>query len=129
MLALHRLLMVLRSPFVSLYSTPTLTSPQIAPVQQLAWYPNGDGYKLGTDRRTLRKSDDLESLHKWMVQHTDNGNITRQEAVSMVPPLALNVSPHHKCLDMCAAPGSKTTQVSLPLLLLVTDSCSSSRSS
>ena len=46
-----------------------------------------------------------------MIQHTDSGNITRQEAVSMVPPLALNVAPHHKCLDMCAAPGSKTSQV------------------
>lgn len=31
--------------------------------------------------------------------------------VSMVPPLALNVLPHHRCLDMCAAPGSKTTQI------------------
>lgn len=29
----------------------------------------------------------------------------------MVPPLALNVEPHHKCLDMCAAPGSKTSQL------------------
>jgi hypothetical protein len=46
-----------------------------------------------------------------MIEHTDNGNITRQEAVSMVPPLALNVQPHHRCLDMCAAPGSKTTQI------------------
>ena len=46
-----------------------------------------------------------------MKQHTDNGNITRQEAVSMVPPLALNVEPSHKCLDMCAAPGSKTSQL------------------
>lgn len=36
-------------------------------------------------------------------------------AVSMVPPLALNVSPHHKCLDMCAAPGSKTSQVIIAL--------------
>ena len=34
-----------------------------------------------------------------------------ESIVSMVPPLALNVSPHHKCLDMCAAPGSKTSQV------------------
>ena len=31
--------------------------------------------------------------------------------VSMIPPLALNVEPHHKCLDMCAAPGSKTSQL------------------
>ncbi|KAH0618043.1 hypothetical protein JD844_016993 [Phrynosoma platyrhinos] len=40
-----------------------------------------------------------------------NGNISRQEAVSMIPPLLLNVQPHHKILDMCAAPGSKTAQL------------------
>lgn len=29
----------------------------------------------------------------------------------MVPPLFLDVHPHHAVLDMCAAPGSKTVQV------------------
>jgi 16S rRNA C967 or C1407 C5-methylase (RsmB/RsmF family) len=77
----------------------------------MIWYPNGLGYKLGTDRRNIRKVQALQGLHQWMIQHTDNGNITRQEAVSMVPPLALDVQPFHKCLDMCAAPGSKTSQL------------------
>jgi 16S rRNA C967 or C1407 C5-methylase (RsmB/RsmF family) len=84
---------------------------EIQPAEQLPWYPNGFGYKLGVDRRAIRKLDVLTDLHKWMIRHTDNGNITRQEAVSMVPPLALDVHPHHRCLDMCAAPGSKTTQL------------------
>ena len=70
---------------------------ELHPVKQLEWYPNNVGYQMGTDRRSIRKTPELESLHKWMVIHTDNGNITRQEAVSMVPPLALNVQPHHKC--------------------------------
>ena len=39
------------------------------------------------------------------------GSITRQEAVSMVPPLFLDVEPHHRVLDTCAAPGSKTFQL------------------
>ena len=36
----------------------------------------------------------------------------------MLPPLVLGVKPHHTVLDMCAAPGSKTTQViaGLPLV-------------
>jgi 16S rRNA C967 or C1407 C5-methylase (RsmB/RsmF family) len=89
----------------------TINGVQVEPVVQLPWYPDGNAYQLGTDRKTIRKSEALEKLHKWMIQHTDNGNITRQEAVSMVPPLALNVQSHHKCLDMCAAPGSKTTQM------------------
>lgn len=91
--------------------TMILDGVEISAAQQLKWYPGGYGYKLGTDRRSIRKLDGLNDLHKWMMQHTDNGNITRQEAVSMVPPLALNVSPHHRCLDMCAAPGSKTSQL------------------
>jgi 16S rRNA C967 or C1407 C5-methylase (RsmB/RsmF family) len=80
-------------------------------LEQIPWFPNGMAFKLGTDRRSIRRTEGLESLHRWMIQHTDNGNITRQEAVSMVPPLALDVRPSHRCLDMCAAPGSKTTQL------------------
>ena len=34
----------------------------------------------------------------------------RQEAVSMVPAALLGIRPGHKLLDMCASPGSKTTQ-------------------
>eukprot|EP01038_Epipyxis_sp_PR26KG_P012391 gene12391-16619_t len=83
----------------------------IPAVEQIKWYPGGNGYKLGTDRRQIRKLGALHELHQWMIRHTDTGNITRQEAVSMVPPLALNVLPHHRCLDMCAAPGSKTSQL------------------
>uniref|UniRef100_A0A671LBG9 tRNA (cytosine(34)-C(5))-methyltransferase n=1 Tax=Sinocyclocheilus anshuiensis TaxID=1608454 RepID=A0A671LBG9_9TELE len=40
-----------------------------------------------------------------------SGNISRQEAVSMIPPLLLKIEPQHKILDMCAAPGSKTAQL------------------
>jgi multisite-specific tRNA:(cytosine-C5)-methyltransferase len=39
------------------------------------------------------------------------GYITRQEAVSMLPPLFLDVRPEHRVLDMCAAPGQKTAQL------------------
>ncbi len=31
--------------------------------------------------------------------------------VSMVPVLCLDIEPHHAVLDMCASPGSKTSQV------------------
>jgi len=88
-------------------------SKLIKAVEQLVWYPEerGCAYKLGTDKRAIRKCDQLSGLHQWLIKNTDNGNITRQEAVSMVPPLALDVHPHHLVLDMCAAPGSKTTQL------------------
>lgn len=35
-----------------------------------------------------------------------------QEAASMIPPLCLQPQPHSSVLDMCAAPGSKTSQIS-----------------
>jgi len=84
---------------------------EVQPVQNMAWYPGECAYKLGMDRRMIRKTVELEPLHAWLIRHTDCGNITRQEAVSMVPPLALDVQPHNKCLDLCAAPGSKTSQM------------------
>ena len=87
----------------------TETTPEIDAVSRLEWCPNA--YKMAVDKRVIRKEESMKELHEWMKRNTENGNITRQEAVSMVPPLALNVSPHHKCLDLCAAPGSKTSQL------------------
>jgi len=42
----------------------------------------------------------------------DTGRLTRQEAVSMLPVIALEPSSGDIVLDMCASPGSKTTQIS-----------------
>jgi len=39
------------------------------------------------------------------------GYIYIQNAASMIPPLVLNPKPKEKILDMCASPGSKTTQI------------------
>lgn len=36
--------------------------------------------------------------------------VSFQEVVSSLPVLALDVQPHHRVMDMCAAPGSKTLQ-------------------
>ncbi|MEM4714300.1 MAG: RsmB/NOP family class I SAM-dependent RNA methyltransferase, partial [Candidatus Nanoarchaeia archaeon] len=40
------------------------------------------------------------------------GYIYMQEIVSMIPPILLEPKPYESILDMCAAPGSKTTQIS-----------------
>ncbi|PIO69985.1 hypothetical protein TELCIR_08171 [Teladorsagia circumcincta] len=45
------------------------------------------------------------------VTEAELGHISRQEAVSMIPPLLLNPDSDHLVLDMCAAPGSKTAQL------------------
>jgi len=45
-----------------------------------------------------------------LVEHA-LGYIYIQEASSMIPPLVLDPKPGERVLDMCAAPGSKTTQL------------------
>uniref|UniRef100_A0A8D0L653 tRNA (cytosine(34)-C(5))-methyltransferase n=1 Tax=Sphenodon punctatus TaxID=8508 RepID=A0A8D0L653_SPHPU len=79
--------------------------------QPLSWYPEELAWHTNLSRKILRKSPQLEKFHQFLVSETECGNISRQEAVSMIPPLLLNVQPHHKILDMCAAPGSKTAQL------------------
>ncbi|VDL91479.1 unnamed protein product [Schistocephalus solidus] len=48
---------------------------------------------------------------KFRIFSAFSGNISRQEAVSMLPPLVLDVKEHHAVLDLCAAPGSKSAQL------------------
>lgn len=60
------------------------------------------------DRSTLP-----ESIRRALKRGTTSGTLSRQEIVSMVPVLMLDpiVQNQSICLDMCAAPGSKTTQL------------------
>ncbi|KAF3427563.1 hypothetical protein E2986_07733 [Frieseomelitta varia] len=80
-------------------------------LQCLPFYPDGLAWQLQLTRKDIRRSEAYFRLHNFLIVETESGNISRQEVVSMVPPLVLDVKPHHKVLDMCAAPGSKTTQL------------------
>uniref|UniRef100_A0A4W3HN56 tRNA (cytosine(34)-C(5))-methyltransferase n=1 Tax=Callorhinchus milii TaxID=7868 RepID=A0A4W3HN56_CALMI len=84
---------------------------QIEAPQPLKWYPGELAWHINISRKMLRKSPVLEKFHQFLVSETESGNISRQEAVSMIPPLLMDIKPHHKILDMCAAPGSKTAQL------------------
>ena len=83
----------------------------IEPPRALPWYPNGLAFHLSLGRHNLKKNATLRELHGWIMGLNNAGLISRQEAVSMVPPLLLDVAPHHFVLDMCASPGSKTAQM------------------
>lgn len=50
-------------------------------------------------------------FHRFLVAETEVGNISRQEAVSMIPVLLLDIQPGHHVMDTCASPGSKTAQI------------------
>jgi 16S rRNA C967 or C1407 C5-methylase (RsmB/RsmF family) len=81
----------------------------IAPAKKIPFVPHA--YQLSLDRQTIRRNTGLNEFHEWLKVQTEAGFVTRQETVSMIPPVVLNPEPHHKVLDMCAAPGSKTSQL------------------
>ena len=50
-------------------------------------------------------------VRKLLISLHETGRLTRQEAVSMIPVMALNPKAGEAVLDMCASPGSKTSQI------------------
>lgn len=80
-------------------------------------YPEGLAWHLDVPKSALRKSPEFKRFHNFLVYETDvvsiprqyhfyfhgllkkymlyQGNVSRQEAVSMIPPLLLNVASHH----------------------------------
>lgn len=68
-------------------------------------------YQMSIDNPNFRKNPALQPFREWLKVHEGSGDISRQELVSMIPPYFLDVKPEHYVIDMCAAPGSKTTQV------------------
>ena len=65
------------------------------PPVAIPWYPAKLAWQLDANRAQLRKIAALGRLHDFMKRENDAGGITRQEAVSMIPPLLLDVQPHH----------------------------------
>eukprot|EP00941_MAST-03F_sp_MAST-3F-sp1_P005555 g5555.t1 len=88
----------------------------VPPVFPLPWYPDQGAWQLSCPKRVLRKSPLLRVFQDWLLRENEIGNVSRQEAVSMIPALILDVKRHHRVLDMCAAPGSKTCQMLEALL-------------
>ncbi|OUM55761.1 hypothetical protein BVG19_g5353 [[Candida] boidinii] len=82
-----------------------------SPPKTFSWYPNNLGFQVDLPKSVVKKNVNFASTQRFLVSETEVGNISRQEAVSMIPPLVLDVEPHHFVLDMCAAPGSKTAQL------------------
>ena len=68
-------------------------------------------YAIDVDKAGLKRSHALRSLRALVVSEMRLGHLHRQEIVSMIPALFLNIKNHHRVLDMCAAPGSKSRQV------------------
>ncbi|EKX41667.1 hypothetical protein GUITHDRAFT_55503, partial [Guillardia theta CCMP2712] len=71
------------------------------------------GWQLPMDDRALRlraANDDVGALREWLLAACKSGVVTRQEIASMIPVAVLDVRREHAILDLCASPGSKTSQ-------------------
>ena len=61
-----------------------------------------------TSRWKLKDCPEISQLRDLLMHERQCGNLSRQELVSMVPVFLLDLQPHHRVLDMCASPGSKS---------------------
>ena len=100
-----------------------LPSIAAATPHPLPWYPDRLAWQLHISRMQLRgkeklgaetdaaeRSASVKAFHVWLLRETELGHVQRQESVSMVPALMLDVQASQRVLDMCASPGSKTQQ-------------------
>eukprot|EP00834_Sanchytrium_tribonematis_P002344 NODE_71_length_24927_cov_1.205937.p2 type:complete len:587 gc:universal NODE_71_length_24927_cov_1.205937:20942-19182(-) len=65
------------------------------------------GYQTPYGKKEFRQSD----IYDFVSAETNIGGIWRAETVSMIPPVILDVKENDAVLDMCSAPGSKTSQL------------------
>ncbi|KAL9098186.1 MAG: hypothetical protein Q9187_009712, partial [Circinaria calcarea] len=77
----------------------------------VTWYPDQLAWFMTTPKNVIRRFPPFASFQKFLVAESDVGNISRQEVVSMIPPLLMDIKPGMTVLDLCAAPGSKSAQL------------------
>ena len=61
--------------------TMLVDDKEVQSVSPIAWYPGGLAFKLGCDKRRMRKHPTLATFYEWLQAHTESGTITRQEEV------------------------------------------------
>lgn len=89
----------------------TFDGQLVDPPAPIPWYPDNLAWGTTVGKSVIRRCFPFQKFQNFLVSETTVGNISRQEEVSMIPPLFMDIKPHHMVLDMCAAPGSKTTQL------------------
>lgn len=73
-----------------------------------SYYPDNLVFEIDIQKELLKKNLGLQKIKTLIQESNESGLLTRQEIVSMLPPLLCDIKAHHSVFDMCAAPGSKT---------------------
>ncbi|KAG7288045.1 hypothetical protein NEMBOFW57_007565 [Staphylotrichum longicolle] len=107
-LAVKRLLQTRYIPEITRITHDGVT---VNPPTAVPWYPDSLAWSMTTPKNVIRKFPPSRAFQKFLVSETSVGNISRQEVVSMIPPLLMDVKPGMTVLDLCAAPGSKAAQL------------------
>jgi len=88
-----------------------LDGQPVTPPEPVPWFPDSLAWSMTTPKNVVRKYPPFAAFQKFLVSETSVGNISRQEVVSMIPPLVMDLRPGMTVLDLCAAPGSKAAQL------------------
>ena len=116
------LLKFMERAHISRLSSLELDGQTLPAPYPIAWYPGRLAWRFDVSRAILRgkgalKNDEtpaartLAAFHNFLMAETELGMIARQEEVSMVPPMFMDVQPGMAVCDLCASPGSKTQQL------------------
>jgi multisite-specific tRNA:(cytosine-C5)-methyltransferase len=101
----------LRDFYIPEITSITYEGQYVEAPQPVPWYPDQLAWFMTTPKNVIRRFPPFASFQKFLVAETDVGNISRQEVVSMIPPLLMDIKPGMTVLDLCAAPGSKSAQL------------------
>ncbi|KAL4235310.1 tRNA (cytosine(34)-C(5))-methyltransferase [Mactra antiquata] len=81
---------------------------QIAP---LPWYPKQLAWKVSTEMKTFYSTPELKVVNFFVQTEDKSQSVCKQDVSSMIPPLLVDISPNHKVLELCSAPGYMTAQI------------------
>ncbi|EHY53874.1 tRNA (cytosine-5-)-methyltransferase ncl1 [Exophiala dermatitidis] len=101
----------LRDYYIPEITSITYEGQYVEAPRPVEWYPDQLAWYMTTPKNVIRRFKPFANFQKFLVAETDVGNITRQEVVSMIPPLLMDLRPGMTVLDLCAAPGSKSAQL------------------